>query len=231
MTRNHYPTMERHYRAARREDPYLPAARALARARAQQAAWSAGIPASPDYLHDEEVTIDGRAYLVTVEPDTETRPEHFDCYGSVERVEPTERNYYLGAPEPDSPRIRVMTGGDPWYYDPGVMYDAASHLDSWRRRGASRAESRERVRADLEREARWLIDHAISGEWWFRGVTVTAADAPDLSASVWGVDGLDNEREGGGSAYLLEVLSDLAWDVETQRLSRDVAELAVTAHG
>lgn len=209
------------YRMIRRIDPYMTATSALWAARATTAAERAGIPPWTTYLSDEPVTIDGRDYLLTVEPDADAgKPsDHGDCYGEVFDV----GDGY----SPTWPTVR--DGDQSWAYYPGDTYEPVGPY----RPGMAKGPAREAERAMLVREG-WRYHHHRTGETpMFYVVTLTAADDPTNYFPLGGVDGLDDETF--GRAYLWDVVQDLAAEVSGEAVRRAEtarqATYATTAHG
>lgn len=203
-------------------------------ARRDALAEAAGLSRGQDWADDEPVTIDGRAYRLTIEPDPDGwRYGDDDVTG---RIVERDRDDWTGHPRPVDPPMIALGGA--LAYDPGPAYDPASHLSVLRRSGMARGPAHERRRTDLLREAEpylreWTANrYGPGGDERNRVLTLTDPDTGE-SASLCGMDGLSDDLF--GRSWLYDVLTELAGEIEHRRLlaaerARDLA-YAATAHG
>lgn len=178
---------------------------ALRVARADAAAAAAGIDRFPQYGDADPVTIDGREYRLTVEPDPE--PWQYGDDDVTGRVVERARNWYDDHPAPIEPGMVALD--DRYAYDPGPAYDAASAL-AWRRRqGMARHAAWLAVRADLLREAGHYVRERDYGEP--RNWAITLTDETGDSESLYGVALGDDSYD---RQYVYAVATDLAAELE-----------------
>lgn len=199
---------------------------ALRVARSDAAAAAAGIDRFPQCTDDEAVTIDGREYRLTVEPDPDGwRFGDDDVTG---RVVERERHWYTDHPEPLAPGSVALD--DRLAYEPGPAYDPAEHLAWKRRQGMSRHAAWLAVRADLLREAAPHVRERDYGE--SRNWIITLSDETGDSESLCGVDLGDDVYD---RCNVYDVVSDLAVELEYRRIeaAMRVGErlAAATCHG
>lgn len=199
---------------------------ALRVARSDAKAAAAGIGRYPQYTDGDPVTIDGREYRLTVEPD----PDGWQ-YGDDDvtgRVVERARSWYDDHPAPLEPGMVALD--DRYAYDPGPAHDATEHL-AWRRRqGMARHTAWLAVRADLLREAEPYVRERDYGEprCWI----ITLADETGECDNLCGVDltGDVYDRQ-----YVYDVASDLAAELEYRRIVAAMqageALAAATGHG
>lgn len=199
---------------------------ALRVARADAAAGAAGIDRFPQYMQSEAVTIDGRRYLLTVEPD----PDGWQ-YGDDDvtgRVLERARSWYDDHAAPLEPGMVALD--DRYAYDPGPAYDAAEHLAWSRRQGMARHTAWLAVRADLLREAEPYVRERDYGEP--RNWIVTLTDETGEGESLCGVDLGDPAYD---RSYAFEVATDLASELEyrrvVDRMEAGAKLAAATCHG
>lgn len=199
---------------------------ALRVARADAAAAAAGIDRFPQCTDDEAVTIDGREYRLTVEPD----PDGWQ-YGDDDvtgRVVERERHWYTDHPEPLAPGSVALD--ERYAYDPGPTFDPAEHLAWKRRQGMARHAAWLAVRADLLREAEPYVRERDYGEP--RNWIVTLTDETGEGDTLVGVDLGDPTFD---RVNVYDIAADLASELEYRRIvdRMTVGEklAAATCHG
>lgn len=198
---------------------------ALRVARSDAAAAAAGIDRFPQCTDDGAVTIDGREYRLTVEPDPDGwRFGDDDVTG---RVIEREREWYTGHPCPVEPPAIALD--ERYAYEPGGYYDPAEQL-AWRRRTMSRHAAWLAVRDDLLREAAPHVRERDYGE--SRNWIITLTDEAGDSECLCGVDLGDDVYD---RQYVYEVACDLAAELEYRRIEAAMrvgeALSAATCHG
>lgn len=198
---------------------------ALRVARIDAAASAAGIDRFPQYTDGDPVTIDGREYRLTVEPDQDGW--WFGEDDVTGRVIERGREWYTGHPSPVEPPAIALD--EHYAYQPADYYDPAEQL-AWRRRTMSRHAAWLAARDDLLREAAPHVRERDYGESRCWGVTLT--DDTGDSESLWGVELGDDFYD---RCYVYDVVSDLAAELEYRRIvaAMRVGEklAAATCHG
>lgn len=199
MTCNELRDVADTYRRLRRR---FPARVALALARYDLAAERAGLSRWPG---DDIVTIDGREYAVTLEPD----PGYWR-YGDDDvtgRLIERRRSEWTGHPEPvEAPAVAL---DERRAYEPGPSYDPDEHLAALRRDGWAKGPSVVERRRELLADAAPHVAEADYGEPRCWIVTV---ERDGESASLGGVE-LVGDGEGDRS-YVWEVVQDLAAEID-----------------
>lgn len=200
---------------------------ALRVARSDAAAAAAGIDRFPGCGTGDPVTIDGREYRLTVEPD----PEGWQ-YGDDDvtgRIVERARDWYTDHPAPIfDPRMVALD--DRRLYETGPAYDPAETLAWKRRQGMARHVAWLAVRADLLREAEPYVREADYGET--RNWIVTLTDADGRSESLCGVE---LGSDAFDRVHVYDVATDLASELEYRGIvaAMTVGErlAAATCHG
>lgn len=204
---------------------------ALRIARTDALAEAAGLSRGQDWADGEPVTIGGREYRLTIEPDPDGwRWGDDDVTGRIiER--PTD--WATGYPLPiDACQVALSERlAYEWPEAGGESYGGHGP------RGMARGPAHVWLRAALSREAapylaEWEANHYGPGGD-DRNHVVTLAAEDGTTESLCGVDGLGDDIYGRG--YLYDVLTGLAAEIEHRRLlaaerARDLT-YAATAHG
>lgn len=195
---------------------------ALRLARLDAEADRAGVPRFP--WGEFDVTLDGREYAVTVEPDPE--PWRFGDDDVTGRLVERRDRWSTGYPDPVTPPAIALD--ERRAYEPGGCYDPTEHLAGKRRQGMARHAAWLAVRADLIAEAAPHVAEADYGEP--RCCTVYV-ERDGAGFSVCGVEATGPLAR----VWIFDVIRENAAEVEYQIAERERAErgrrMALTAHG